>query len=145
MIDIGSGNGLWWQALYLKQCWIVGKWTPRNKLQGHFNKIMKLTPQGNAFENIWKMSAISPGSGMLTLHCVQHIMTKVNLRSDLEVLKDITHLAFFNTLRTRQNGRHFTDDIFNAFSWMKMYDFRLRFHWSLFLRVQLTISQHWFR
>ena len=33
----------------------------------------------------------------------------------------------------------------NAFSWMKMYEFRLRFHWSLFLRFQLTISQHWFR
>ena len=28
---------------------------------------------------------------------------------------------------------------------MKMYEFRLRFHWSLFLRVQLTIFQHWFR
>ena len=25
----------------------------------------------------------------------------------------------FNTLRPRQNGRHFADDIFNAFSWMK--------------------------
>ena len=33
----------------------------------------------------------------------------------------------------------------NAFSWMKMDEFRLRFHWSLFLRVQLTIFQHWFR
>ena len=33
----------------------------------------------------------------------------------------------------------------NAFSWMKMYEFRLEFHWSLFLRVQLTIFQHWFR
>ena len=33
----------------------------------------------------------------------------------------------------------------NAFSWMKVYEFRLRFHWSLFLRVQLTIFQHWFR
>ena len=33
----------------------------------------------------------------------------------------------------------------NAFSWMKMSEFRLRFHWSLFLRVQLTIIQHWFR
>ena len=32
----------------------------------------------------------------------------------------------------------------NAFSWMKMYEFRLRFHWSLFLRFQLTISHHWF-
>ena len=33
----------------------------------------------------------------------------------------------------------------NAFSWMKMLEFRLRFHWRLFLRVQLTIFQHWFR
>ena len=33
----------------------------------------------------------------------------------------------------------------NAFSWMKIYEFRLRFHWSLFLRVQLTIFQHWSR
>ena len=32
-----------------------------------------------------------------------------------------------------------------TFSWMKMLEFRLNFHWSLFLRVQLTISQHWFR
>ena len=29
----------------------------------------------------------------------------------------------------------------NAFSWMKMLEFQLRFHWSLFLRVQLTIQK----
>ena len=33
----------------------------------------------------------------------------------------------------------------NAFSWMKMLEFRKIFHWSLFIRVQLIISQHWFR
>ena len=33
----------------------------------------------------------------------------------------------------------------NAFSWMKMHEFRLRFHWNLFLRFELTIFQHWFR
>ena len=33
----------------------------------------------------------------------------------------------------------------SAFSWMKMFEFRLRFHWNLFLRVQLAIFQHWFR
>ena len=32
-----------------------------------------------------------------------------------------------------------------AFSWMKMLQFRLSFHWSLFLRVQITIFWHWFR
>ena len=33
----------------------------------------------------------------------------------------------------------------NAFSWMKMLEFRYKFHWGLFLRAQLTILQHWFR
>ena len=33
----------------------------------------------------------------------------------------------------------------SAFFWMKMFEFRLKFHWSLFLRVQLAIFQHWFR
>ena len=47
-------------------------------------------------------------------------------------------------------GRDKMDAIFqttfsNAFSWMKMFEYRLKFHWSLFLMVQLTISQHWFR
>ena len=32
-----------------------------------------------------------------------------------------------------------------AFSLMKMFEFRLEFHWSLFLRFQLTINHHWFR
>ena len=51
----------------------------------------------------------------------------------------------FNTLRPRQNGRHFADDILKCIFCMKMYEFRLKFHWSLFLRVQLTILQHWLR
>ena len=29
----------------------------------------------------------------------------------------------------------------SAFSWMKIYKFGLKFHWNLFLRVQLTIFQ----
>ena len=33
----------------------------------------------------------------------------------------------------------------SAFSWMKIFEFRLKFPWSLFLRVQSTIFQHWFR
>ena len=33
----------------------------------------------------------------------------------------------------------------NAFSLMKMVEFRLKFHWNLFLKVLWTIFQHWFR
>ena len=37
--------------------------------------------------------------------------------------------------------RHFS----NAFYWMKILESRFNFHWNLFLRVQLTITRHWFR
>ena len=33
----------------------------------------------------------------------------------------------------------------SAFSWMKLFEFRSKFKWSLFLRVRLTVFQHWFR
>ena len=33
----------------------------------------------------------------------------------------------------------------SAISWLKMCEFWLKCQWSLFLRVQLTIFQHWFR
>ena len=47
-------------------------------------------------------------------------------------------------------GRDKMADIFqttfsNAFSLMKIYEFSIRFHWSLFLRFKSTIFQHWFR
>ena len=43
-----------------------------------------------------------------------------------------------NTLRPRQNERHSQTTFSYPFSWMKMHKFRLRFHWSLFPRVQNT-------
>ena len=54
-------------------------------------------------------------------------------------------LYTINTLRPRQNGRRFPDDIFKGIFLMKMNGFRVRFHWKLFLRFELTIFQHWFR
>ena len=30
-----------------------------------------------------------------------------------------------------------------TFSWIKMFEFRIRFHWNSFLRVKLAILQHW--
>ena len=33
----------------------------------------------------------------------------------------------------------------NAFSWLKMIEFRFKFHWNLFPGVQLTVRQHGFR
>ena len=33
----------------------------------------------------------------------------------------------------------------NACSWMEMHEFRSKFHWNLFLRVQLKIFKYWFK
>ena len=50
-----------------------------------------------------------------------------------------------NTLRPRQMAAIFQTTFWNVFSWMKMFEFRVKFHWSLFLKVQLTMLQHWSR
>ena len=47
-----------------------------------------------------------------------------------------------NILRPRQNGRRSQTTHSNPFSWMKMLYFLFKVHWSLFLRVQITIFQH---
>ena len=45
-----------------------------------------------------------------------------------------------------QNGRHFTDDIFRSFFVNdNFFILWLKFHWSLFLRIELIKSQHGFR
>ena len=50
-----------------------------------------------------------------------------------------------NTSRPKKMAAISQTTFSNAFSEMKMYEFRLRFHLSLFLRLELTIYQHWFR
>ena len=57
-------------------------------------------------------------------------------------LLDILYSSHIITLRSTQYGRHFADDILNAFSWMKMLKFVLKFHWSVSPRVHLTLCQH---
>ena len=47
-----------------------------------------------------------------------------------------------NTLRPRQNCRHFADGNFKCIFLSKNYEFRLKFHWLLFLRVQITLFQN---
>ena len=51
----------------------------------------------------------------------------------------------FNPSPAEQNVfRHFEDDISNAILWMRRFEFWFQLHWSLFLRVQVTIRKIWF-
>ena len=72
-------------SLYLNQCWFLVSWTLRNKLQWNLNQNMMVFIQDRVFKNmICKMVTI-----LFWLQCV-------------------------NTLRPRQNGRHFPDAIFKC-------------------------------
>ena len=44
-----------------------------------------------------------------------------------------------------ENGRHFADDIFWCIFLNEIFCILLKIHWSLFPRVQFTITRHWFR
>ena len=90
-----------------------------------------------------------PLSRLITWECdvkisvAQIYQNPVQLKSLQLWIGPWCNIEIFNTMRPRQNRWHFAFP--SAFSWMKMFEYRLKFHWSLFLRVQLTIFQHWFR
>ena len=107
---------------YLSQYWLNVNWTLRNKLHWYFNRHSIIFIEEFTFENVVCDFPAKLSRGRW-VNCVCHL----------------THW-----------GRDEIDEILqttfsNAFSWMKMYWFRLRFHWNLFPIVQLTIFQHWFR
>ena len=53
--------------------------------------------------------------------------------------------SLFNSLRPRQNGCHFADDIVKCIFMKEKCCILIQIHWNLFLMVQSTKSQHWFR
>ena len=62
----------------------------------------------------------------------------------------VTHRMFHDVcclrhLRPRQMASISQMIFSNAFSIMKMVEFRLKLHWNLFPRGRITIGQHWFR
>ena len=72
---------------YLNQCCVIVYWTIRNKLQWNFNQNTKLSIHETASENIVCETA------SIHFHHAHHRV---------------------NTLRPRQNGRHFADDTFKC-------------------------------
>ena len=52
---------------------------------------------------------------------------------------------FVNTLRPRQNGYHFPDNIFKRTVLNENCCILMKCYWNLFPKVQSTTFQHWFR
>ena len=92
----------------------------------------KWWPLGTQFSKIWiKMH--------LSLKKTYFIMSSAKCLPFRPILKELTYLSLEKMAVILQT-------IFsNAFYRMKKFEFWLKFHWSSFLRVQLTITPHWFR
>ena len=72
----------------------------------------------------------------LLIKMLKFSLNKMHSRMlSVKCLPFCVNLNVFNTLRPRQNGRHSQTTFSSAFSWMKIFEFRLKFNWNLFLRV----------
>ena len=72
--------------------------------------------------------------------------TSVVVNSFISRAKNTTWWPSQLTHRDRDKMDAISQTTFSsAFSLMKMFEFRLKCYWNMFLRVQLTIFQHWFR
>ena len=102
--------------------------------------IVNLYQQNTSGQDLYQFSLWT-----LLIHFSFYQDCRKNTEGNFEIICNSGPNIWMNTLRPRQNGRLFQTIFSNAFSWMKMYEFRLRFHWSSFLISLSTIFQHWFR
>ena len=59
--------------------------------------------------------------------------------------RDWLHSWYINTLRPKQNGRRFADDSLKWIFFKEKFWILIEIHWSLFLMVQFTKYEQWFR
>ena len=62
-----------------------------------------------------------------------YIVDRVYAKCKIASCWEFTCVFLFNILKLIQMAAIFQTTFSNAFSWMKMYEFRLKFHWSLFI------------
>ena len=122
---------------YLNQWWLVVK--RMIKLQWNLNQNVSINIQENGFENVICKIFLS-GSQCVRILLTNHQWDPTgHCWIDSLSKSQLTHLSLDKMAAISQTT--FSD----AFSLMKSFLFWLKFHWSLFLRVHLTITQHWFR
>ena len=91
----------------------------------------------------WRMTQMHVGSILLIRWCginyLNITLVDYDLSPEFICFDQLTHLP----LDTMASFSQMTFS--NAFSWMEIFVFQFRFHWSLFLRVQSATGQDKFR
>ena len=114
-------SGCWWHGVYMNRCHL--------QISYHVSKPLRLSPIRNVAN--WDTIAQEHFSC-----CFGNQILVINVQC---IFWRLTHWGRDKMPAISQTA------FSNAFSWMKMYEFRIKFHWSLFPRVQLMIFQHWSR
>ena len=87
---------------YLNQCWFIANQILRNNIQWNFNRKLNIFIQENAFQNVvCKMVTI-----LSWPQCVNWKSSSYEI-----IIHGEWAIGVVNTLRPRQDGRHFPDDI----------------------------------
>ena len=81
-------------------------------------------------------------------HIILHKTTVIDYLVKIHTIIGLCYMrteytSWINSLRPRDP--YFPYDIFKCLSCMQMHELRLKFHWNLFLGIQLIIFKHWFR
>ena len=122
----------------LNHGWRIAGWAPSNIPMWNLNQIAKVSIQENAFEYIvCKMSAIVDGLDVLSRQalCICHQSDGARLKSPVASHNGFWDFCFRSRLSLTHRGQDkmaiiFKTTISNAFSWTKMYEFRVRFDCS---------------
>ena len=115
-----------------------------------FSSTWRTHAQANEIRRNWEVYLQqSPEGNTLCIWCIQTAsLCAVSSSKNSSYCRFLGHIScrfYINTLRPRQLDAIWQTTFSNAFSWMRMFEFLLKFHWSLFLRVELTIFQYGFR
>ena len=135
---------------YLNQCWLIVSKVLWYSSEGDFTRVsLKIT--------YLKLHLNPPGAGELKIRHEDDSLNNSwqdNMPCSNQACIGLIHWGrvrfiwhylirqglLLNTLRPRQNGRHFAAAIFKCIFVSETYKFRLGFQWSLFLWVHLTIG-----
>ena len=99
-----------------------------------------------AWTCLWKMSSnwwFKPPKRPSDVNIIQDVMRMVSTLLCFVVY--CSCICRFNSSSPGHHGSYYADDNFKCIFVNENFVFLLTLHWSLFLRVQLTMTAHWFR
>ena len=143
-VSIGSGNGLspvWHQTITWTRAGLLTVGTLGTNFSEIWNGILLFSFKKMHLKlpSVIMAAILSRGRWVSTKSCLIQVRDFTESGSKSAQCFLLTHWG------RDKMAAIFQTTFWNGFSWMKMYEFQVKFHWSLFLEVQLTTCQHWFR